>query len=143
MLAGLGYTVTGVDLSDVGVGQMLEKANSKGIRLTGIVEDLYSFEIKKKYDVILLDSMLHFEDEEREREKKLVLKIADAVKINGLFCNCMLKSSVNEKLLKRLLDRSRYDWKVMNESYIEFPEFDAVHHLYIVKKKGYPLTDNE
>ena len=58
-LASVGYKVTGVDSSKVGINQMITKAKSQGLEIEGIVEDIKNLKLEKKFDVILFDMLLH------------------------------------------------------------------------------------
>ena len=60
MLAAQGFRVTGVDESRVGVAQMIERGKTRDLNVTGMVGDFYQFEFPEDYDVIVLDSILHF-----------------------------------------------------------------------------------
>ncbi|MFH1027080.1 MAG: class I SAM-dependent methyltransferase [Pseudomonadota bacterium] len=53
-LASLGYQITAIDGSAVGLGKALELAAERGVRLTTIVADLAGFEIEpEKWDAIV------------------------------------------------------------------------------------------
>ena len=54
-LGRLGFEVTGVDISSVGIKQLNEVAQSEGLKVKGIVDDIYTFDITDEYDIILLD----------------------------------------------------------------------------------------
>jgi 2-polyprenyl-3-methyl-5-hydroxy-6-metoxy-1,4-benzoquinol methylase len=73
-LARLGYSVVGVDLSKVGIEQMIIKAKKENLDVKGIVGDINKFMISNKYDIILLDSMLHFYKERQRKREKSVKK---------------------------------------------------------------------
>ncbi len=55
MLGRLGYHVTGVDLSTVGIRQMNEAARQEKLDVQGKVADLYTYAIDQSVDSILLD----------------------------------------------------------------------------------------
>ncbi len=60
LMAGrLGHTVLGLDLSAVGIAQMLEDAEAGGLRVRGRVGDLVAFRSRQRFDVVLLDRVLH------------------------------------------------------------------------------------
>ena len=59
-LARIGYNVTGIDNSKVGIEQMNQIAESESLTLTGKVTDIFEFDNFAEYDFILLDSMFHF-----------------------------------------------------------------------------------
>ncbi|MCR9166587.1 MAG: class I SAM-dependent methyltransferase [Nannocystaceae bacterium] len=62
-----GHEVVGVDLSEIGISQMVEDAEAEGLEVTGIVSDVLSFRSRRKFDVVLLDRVLHLllDDDER------------------------------------------------------------------------------
>ncbi len=67
LAAHLGHEVVGVDLSEIGISQMLEDA--KGLKVTGVVSDVLAYRSRKKFDVVVLDRVLHLllDDDERRR----------------------------------------------------------------------------
>ena len=98
LAARLGHEVVGVDLSEIGIAQMLEDA--KGLNVTGVVSDVLAYRSRKKFDAVVLDRVLHLllDDEERhaglERAASLTKKggtvlIADtpqhSAQIQGFF----------------------------------------------------------
>lgn len=68
MLAQMGHSVTGVDLSEVGIKQMMATAKKKKLPVKGVVKDIVSYRSREKFDVVILDSVLHLllDDEERK-----------------------------------------------------------------------------
>ena len=101
-LAKLGYKVTGVDGSKVGIFQMLEKAEKLKLGVTGVVHDIFTFVPGQKYDVVLLDSVLIFHKKSREKETAFLLRILDYVRTGGLFCIFIHKWRPTEKYLKNI-----------------------------------------
>lgn len=135
-LAKLGYNVTGIDSSSVGIGQMLESSKREGVELRGIVGDIYSFEFFSEYDIILMDSMLHFYKNDISKETGFVNKILDSMKPNGVLCNCMIKGDKRESLLKKIVRDNPYNFNTLLDDYTEFPEFDARYHILVIIKTG-------
>lgn len=62
-----GHEVVGVDLSEIGITQMLADAEAEGLDVTGVVSDVLGYRSRKKFDVVLLDRVLHLllDDDER------------------------------------------------------------------------------
>ncbi|WP_421764854.1 class I SAM-dependent methyltransferase [Ekhidna sp.] len=88
-LAKLGYEVTGIDNSAVGIQQMEQTAKSEGLDLTGLVDDIYEFQDFGDFDFILLDSMFHFRKSELIQESKLVERIISESKEGSLIVFCI------------------------------------------------------
>lgn len=95
-LGSIGYQVTGIDISDVGIQQLNKAAQREGLQVKGIVADIHSFSITDEYDMVLLDSIFHFYKNDIEKEKKLLLRIIKEIKCGGVICNLMQKDSKRE-----------------------------------------------
>ncbi len=67
MAARRGHEVGGVDLSKIGIAQMQEDAAREGLTVTGVVSDILDFRSRSKFDVVLLDRVLHLLLDDGER----------------------------------------------------------------------------
>ncbi len=54
-----GHRVVGVDISPIGIEQMLADAKAENLSIEGIVADIVTFDLDGDFDVILLDRVLH------------------------------------------------------------------------------------
>ncbi len=135
MLGRLGYHVTGVDLSTVGIRQMNEAARQEKLDVQGKVADLYTFAIDQSVDIILLDSIIHLYKKDYEREKQLLTRILKQMKPGGLLCNFMLKGKTRENELKKIYQESKTAFKVLRDDYTEYPAFQTTYHMYIIQKQ--------
>ena len=88
-LARLGYKVTGIDKSKVGIDQMNSISKRENLNLIGIVGDIFSWDNYQHFDIVLLDSMFHFYKQDKKREIDLIDKIARQISRNGLICICI------------------------------------------------------
>ena len=82
IVAQKGHSVTGVDLSEIGIKQMLAIAKKKKLAVKGVVKDICSFRSRKKFDVIILDSVLHLLLDDQERFEVLTY-IATKIRPDG------------------------------------------------------------
>ncbi|MBR9922805.1 MAG: class I SAM-dependent methyltransferase [Bacteroidetes bacterium] len=103
-LARLGYTVTGLDNSKVGIEQMNQIANAEGLRLVGQVGDVYAFEGFNKFDIILLDSMFHFTKKDKEKEVGFLQKIVKNLQAGSLLVVCIQDTGKKVDILKQAID---------------------------------------
>lgn len=121
-LARLGYTVSGIDISKVGIEQMNRAGQAEHLMLFGEVGDIYSFRPFNAFDIILMDSMFHFAKKDRKKESGLIRKIITEIKSASLVVFCiqdtgnkvlMLNKAIDfAKPMKRLADRSfRYTYR--------------------------------
>ena len=83
-LASLGYQVTAVDISKVGINQMIKKAQTMGLEIDDIVNDIQNLKLQRKFDVILFDMLLHgFED---STQLELLRKYCNFLNQGGILC---------------------------------------------------------
>ena len=133
-LARLGYKVTAVDISRVGIDQMLSKAKKENLKIEGILSDVYEFKIDDSYDIILLDSMFHFYKKDREKETEFLERIMHDLKRNGLLCICVNKSKTTETVLFEVFENSEINWDILENKYIKYPKMNSWFRMFIVKK---------
>jgi tellurite methyltransferase len=119
-LAKLGYDVTGVDISEVGINQMLLKAEKLHLQITGVVADIFTFNPKGKFDVILLDSILHFYKRDSDKETKFLLRIIGYLKRYGLICVFVHRSKPRERYLNDVFNKSDVKWNILVDKYLDF-----------------------
>ena len=86
-LSALGYDVTAVDISKVGLNQITDLYPNIKTECT----DIYKYDVGD-YDFILLDSMLHFYKNDFTKESNLVKHLLSNMKIDSVFVNCMILS---------------------------------------------------
>lgn len=88
-LVHMGFSVTGVDLSAVGIAQMVADAPSGPGTLTAKVADVYEVQQFAPFRYILLDSMLHFAAKDRHKEMGLLHNIASGMAPTARLVVCM------------------------------------------------------
>jgi len=135
MLGRLGYQVRGVDLSRVGINQMLEQAKSEGLDVRGDVADVGSYPITNDVDIILFDSFFHFYSRDKVYETAILKRMAKELRDGGIICNCMIKNPTAVRHLKQILYCISSEGTILFDGLINYPEFDAQFHMYIVRKK--------
>ena len=134
-LGRIGYTVKGVDLSDVGIDQLKHVAQEEGLSVEGIVADIYHYPITDEYDMVLLDSIFHFYKKDLEREESLLIRIVNEVKNGGVICNFMQKGAKRECEFKRIIRETGITFEVLVDKYTQYTEYDSEFHMYILKKQ--------
>lgn len=140
-LARLGYSVTGIDSSKVGIEQMIQIGKAEKLDLVGQVADIYAFDQFSEFDIILLDSMFHFDKKDREKEIGFVKKIISQIKDGCLMLVCIqdtgskvetLNNAIDfEKSLKRLIDK-KFKYTFEDEDSGHKSEMD--YRMVVVKK---------
>lgn len=114
-IAKLGYQITGIDESKVGIEQMLEKANSEDLSIDGIVVDIYEYKGYQQHDIILFDSMFHFGKKDREQETELIKRIANQIRSGALLCFCNQDTGSKIKILKETIETSGNHFSTVQE----------------------------
>ena len=103
-LARLGYSVTGIDNSEVGIDQMNLIGQNEKLNLVGQVGDIYAFDRFNEFDVVLMDSMFHFAKKDKEKEIGLIKNIISEIKIGSLIVICIQDTGKKVQILNEALD---------------------------------------
>ena len=101
-LAKLGYEVTGIDSSDLGIHQMVEAAKKYNLKVQGEVADIYTFNSYADYEILLFDSMFHFLKQDYKKEEQLIQKIYSSVKTSTLLIFCIQNLGNKVKILHQI-----------------------------------------
>lgn len=109
-LARLGFNLTGIDNSSVGIAQMNRIAKVENLALTGKVTDIFEFDNFSEYDFILLDSMFHFTKNDKKKETDFIKRILSKIKENCLVVFCVQDTGKKIEILNKTID----DEKIMN-----------------------------
>ncbi len=124
-LAQLGFAVTGIDSSKVGIEQMARMAQDRQLNVEGIVADIHAFDAIHTFDFVLLDSMFHFAKKDKEREVQLLRKIITDMKSDALLVVCiqdvgskveMLLSVIQSTEVMDVLDEQSFVYVFKEES---------------------------
>lgn len=115
-LASLGYNVTAVDISTVGINQMLEKSRSQGLTIEGIVDDIQNVKLDKTFNVILFDMLLH--GFEKHIQLELLEKYSNLLNKGGILCIVHPDDFDTEHFMSMLKSLS-HDWKLLDEITID------------------------
>lgn len=116
-LARLGYKVTGIDHSAVGIAQMKQIAENENLHLHGEIADIYAFERFGDFDIILLDSMFHFTKKDKTRETALIRKIISEIKPGSLAVFCIQDTGDKVQVLNRAIDSEKRRKRLAEKSF--------------------------
>ncbi len=106
-LAKLGYKVTGIDNSNVGIQQMNQIAKLENIQLIGRVENMYEFAGFEQFDFLLFDSIFHFMKADFVKETGFVKRVINESKKGALLVFCIQNTGTKVKTLKEVIDSRR------------------------------------
>lgn len=127
----------------IGIDQLNKLAKKERLNVTGWVGDLYSFDKYQDFDIVLLDSMFHFEKGDIKRETNLIDKIVKRINKNGLICICIQDTGKKVSILKESINNTEIEYEVLNDTTMiyHFEDKESGHKLetkycmYIIKKK--------
>jgi 2-polyprenyl-3-methyl-5-hydroxy-6-metoxy-1,4-benzoquinol methylase len=102
-LARLGFDVTGMDNSRVGIDQMNEISKSENLNLKGVITDIFAFDNFGEYDFVLLDSMFHFAKNDRVKETEFIKKIISNIKKGCLVVFCIQDTGKKVEILNKTI----------------------------------------
>lgn len=125
-MARLGFDVTGVDLSAVGIEQMLTVAHQMNLNIGGEVADIHEYPHIQNFDFILFDSMFHFYKNDLQKERALIVRVVSEMKKGSRLIFCQLDSGNKVKILKETIGTSLT--MITDEQMVyEFHEADSGH----------------
>ncbi len=117
-LARLGFDVTGIDNSKVGIEQMIQIAKTDAIQIKGIVNDIYEFADFANFDFVLLDSMFHFLKNDKEKETKFIQKIVANVKNGCLLVFCIQDMVKKIEILYNAVNANQSIESLLDEKFV-------------------------
>ncbi len=127
-LARLGYSVTGIDNSRVGIDQMNEFGQNEKLNLVGQIGDIYAFDRFNEFDIILMDSMFHFAKKDKEKEIELIKKIISDLKNGSLVVVCIQDTGEKVQILNKAIDYERKTKRLMDKVFkYVFEDKDSGH----------------
>jgi hypothetical protein len=137
----LGFEVTGIDKSKVGIEQMNRVAKTENLLLTGFVTDIFQFEDFTNFDFVLLDSMFHFEKKDRKKETDFIKTIISKIKSGCLIVFCIQETGKKVEILNEIIDFENRLERLADKKFVYlFEDKDSGHksksdyRLLIVKK---------
>lgn len=134
--------MTGLDNSKQGIDQMTKISDREKLNLVALVDDIYQFDQFQDFNIILFDSMFHFEKRDRKREIDLIIKAASKIEKGGVFCFCIQDTGSKVKILKETIQNSNIDFEILKDSSLIYKYEDKAsghksetkYLMYIIRK---------
>ena len=133
-LGRLGFDITGVDISKVGIKQLNQIAKKENLQATGIVADYHLIHNLSDFDVILMDSMFHFYKKDVEKETKTLIDILDQLKTGARFVTILQKSKQRIAILKNIFETYKSHLNIEFEKTFIYKEFNSEFYMISVIK---------
>lgn len=96
-LARLGFSVVGVDVSRVGIDQMINDAKAEQLSVRGRISDMMAIDDFDQFDFVLLNSMFHFTRKERSKEIQFIQQVIRQIKMGCQIVFCI--QDIGEKVM--------------------------------------------
>lgn len=106
-LARLGFEVTGIDNSKVGIEQMNQIAKSENLNLIGKVADIFEFDSFLEYDFVLLDSMFHFTKKDLKKETEFIKRVLSNIEVGCKLIFCIQDTGKKAEVLNAIIDTEK------------------------------------
>lgn len=141
-LARLGFTVTGIDNSKVGIEQMNQIAAAQNLSLEGLVADIFAFDRFADFDFILLDSMFHFAKKDRKKETDLIKTLLNQAKTESIVVFCIQDQTKKIDILNETIAQVENLERLVDQKYLyTFSDQESDHesvsdYRMIAIKKG-------
>ncbi|MCO6490829.1 MAG: class I SAM-dependent methyltransferase [Phaeodactylibacter sp.] len=102
-LARLGYEVTGVDHSRAGIERMEQAAKLEGLKVAGMVADMYEFDNFRDFDFVLLDSMFHFTKKDKAKEIGFIQRMIQSLRPGAVIVFCIQNTGKKVEILSKAI----------------------------------------
>ncbi len=126
-LARLGFQVTGIDSSSVGIGQMNQKARTEGLSLEGVVGDICQFDRFGDFQYILFDSIFHFTRKELQKEAFLIHRAMTSVKDDTMIIFCIQAAAKKIKAFDQLIREHSFSERTDADLVYTFRDMQSKH----------------
>jgi tellurite methyltransferase len=137
-LARLGYEVTGIDHSKVGIDQMISRANDEKINVEGHIGNIYEYNKFSRFDFILLDNMFHFNKKDKKNETDFISRIFESAVPETILVICIPDTGNKITILNHTL-KSHNIKRISNTSFEYVFKDDQSGHISI---SGYKMFAN-
>ena len=105
-----GHSVLGIDLSPVGIEQMLKDAAAESLRVNGVVADILEFKSRRRFDIVILDRVLHLLPTDTDR-RSMLNRAATLTRARGFLLAA--DTAKHREPIRRFFDERQDDWQIV------------------------------
>lgn len=139
-LAGLGYKITGIDISKVGVDQLRKKKDDLNLRNLEVHErDFFELDDFSPFSIFLLDGFFRFHEHDLERDRKMIDYLVEKSANESLFVFCFAEREdavqVFRELTEALLPFESKALRYIHRDPVSEWEFETRYLMEILKKE--------
>jgi SAM-dependent methyltransferase len=130
----MGFTVMGIDISDVGISQLNEIVRKENLAVTTAVMDYKAYENLLDYDIVLMNSMFHFYKNDIEEETKSLYWVLNEMKSKAKLILFVQESKSRINLIKKILMDMDLVISIELEKSILYEEFNSKFYFFVIRK---------
>lgn len=134
-LARMGFSVTAVDISEVGIKQMNQVAKDEGLDINALVMDLNHFDALHDFDIILLDSMFHFYKKDIDKETHLLNRFIQEAKSGAQIILIVQYGRKRIDIIKQMIGSRQEKCQVIHEQKFIYQAFNSPFYMLVFSKK--------
>jgi trans-aconitate methyltransferase len=134
-LGRMGFTVMGIDISDVGINQLNEIARKENLSVTAAVMNYKTYSNISDYDIVLMNSMFHFYKNDIEEETNSLYWVLSEMKSNAKLILFVQESKSRVSLIKNILKGMDLKISIELEKSILYEEFNSRFYFFVIRKK--------
>ena len=130
----MGFSVMGIDISDVGINQLNEIVRRENLDVTTAVMDYKAYKNLLDYDIVLMNSMFHFYKNDIEEETKSLYWVLNELKSNANLFLFVQESKSRINLIKKILMGMDLVISIEFEKSILYEEFNSNFYFFVIRK---------
>ncbi len=130
----MGFTVMGIDISDVGINQLNELAHKEKLAITTAVMDYKAYKNIFEYDIVLMNSMFHFYKNDIEEEAKSLYWVLNEMKSKAKLILFVQENKSRINLIKKILMDLDLMISIELEKSILYEEFNSKFYFLVIRK---------
>lgn len=113
LFAGMGHMVLGIDVSEVGIKQMNERAARESVAVRGIVADIVVWNPPGQFDLVIIDRVLHMLAGDDER-LAAIDKAASATRPSGFVL--IADGPKHREVIRGYFTARQDDWSLVKDT---------------------------
>ena len=127
-LARMGYELTGVDLSPLGIRQMMDIAKSESLPIEGIIGEMSALHDLRQFDYVLLDSMLHFSKAALENERNLLSQLFNGMATGAWIVLCFQITPQKKRIFEEIIAEQTFSFRSVDRAFTyHFTDPESAH----------------
>lgn len=133
-LGRMGFTVTGLDISNVGINQLKDVVRLENLNVSADVMDYKIYDRIIDYDIIVMDSMFHFYKNDIVEETKSLKRVLTEMKVDGRLILIIQENKFRNDHIKNIIMDMDLSLTIEFEKSIIYKEFNSKFYFVSILK---------